>query len=278
VECLDAMAAGPAPVTRWLRDWLAPVWSSLYQVIDAVAARPPRLPVVPEIRPVPEVAAVRSLLDDADGQWRELLAQLQRIDWQGYGAPERALLGPLLAAHPYARVRHLACGALAGWDDAATLQLMAEDACLFVRSEAVCSLRLPTVTRSAAVAAQLWELLHEPRSSGDHARQTLVSWAAHAGTEAVAPLIAVARGDLRAGVRAEAIALLGGRQEEGALSGLADMAPALLASPPEVGWEVHIALLEALAAQGIAAPPAAEALRAVDHLHVQRALALLLTR
>jgi HEAT repeat protein len=286
-RCLGALAAGPPPVTAWLRAWLQTIWPWLYRRIDAVAAGPPRgpRPTAPA-RPVPDAAALREALAELDGPWLEKRRLLDAIDWAGYAATDRAALGAVLSAHPDILVRRAGCEALAIWNDRDRLLGLLDDPCFSVRKRAAHALGERSVARSPEVVARLWRQLHAPATVGSHARETLKSWAAHAGAAAVPALLELACGDRREEVRTQAIELVvdkvAGRADGGAAaaarSGFPDVAAVVLARPPEVTWAVHLAVLEACRRLGVASPPAADALRAVDHLDVQRGLALLLTR
>ncbi|AKF10324.1 hypothetical protein DB32_007473 [Sandaracinus amylolyticus] len=122
----------------------------------------------------------------------------------------------------------------------------------------------------ARVAARAWAHLLDVETSGANAVETLDTYVAHASSDASGRLLELVRHDERDNVRAHAVHAASKLGRVGDLRELLD----ILEQPPAVTWSVHIALLDACRTHALA-PRGLDALRDVDRLDVQSALASL---
>ncbi|MFI7000419.1 HEAT repeat domain-containing protein [Nocardia sp. NPDC050175] len=244
-----------------IRQWIAPVADLL---------GPPELDTPPlgpsePLRPkpsAPPAAEIVATYSDLDGPWAAKLDALRRYDWTSVPAVDRPGLAALLSGHPDPEVRMLCCPILSTWQEVDSLLALAHDPELGVRKSAVYDLRF--VPRSREIATLTWDLVASGAVAGTCGYEALATCAAHTPPgELDDRLIELARTDLRESIRAEAVSQLGGQ---------IDPLLSLLSEPPLVTWAVHAQLLDACAKSGLH-PPAADALRAVDNLHLAGALA-----
>jgi HEAT repeat protein len=272
-RALVALIEAPSTERAALCAWMDPVWSILeFTSEDLVPppraeAQPPRArSSAPEARrPAAEIIA---LFSDPDGLWAEKKAAAYALDPLAFSAEDRARLTPFLTGHGDPWVRERGAHWLAAWDDHATLlELARRDEAFSVRRSAVHGLGLVPFT--PAIAAFAWERLQVPETTSVHARETLRAYVAHATIDEATPrLLALARTDARETVRKHAVDELCALEQTATLARLLP----LLEEPPAVTWAVHVALLDAAVRLDLPLP-ALEALRLVDNLDVQRALA-----
>lgn len=251
-------------------EWLAPVADLLGAPdVDSTSEidTAPRQSGTPRSRfPMPSASELITLYSDPDGPWESKLAVMRRRvignGWDAMPEADRRDLAAFLSGHPDPQVRALCCWALSSWDEVDSLLALAHDPDEGVRQSAVYNFRF--VPRSHEIATLTWDLITSGEVAGTRGQETLVACAAHtAPGDLEDRLIDLARNDLREGIRAEAVTLLGDRVEP--------LLP-LLSEPPLLTWAVHTRLLDACRSSGVR-PAAVNDLRHVDNLHVARALA-----
>ena len=268
-RALSALIHAPSTERAALCAWMDPVWSILEFMSEDLVPSPTSArakPSAPEGRlPAADVVA---LFSDPDGLWADRKALAFTLDPQAFSPADRAMLTPFLVGHGDPWVRERGAHWLAAWDDHATLlELARRDEAFGVRKSAVYGLGLVPFTPAIAVFA--WKHLHASGTSSTHAGETLRAYVAHATIDEATPqLLALAQNDARETVRAQAVSELCALEQTATLARLLP----LLEQPPAVGWGLHLALLEAVIRLDLPLPML-EALRAVDHLDVQRALA-----
>ncbi|MEP7124861.1 MAG: hypothetical protein ABJE95_28290 [Byssovorax sp.] len=268
-RALAALIHAPSTERAALCAWMEPVWSILEFTSEDLVPPPASFrarPSLPDGRlPAADVVA---LFNDPDGLWAEKKAVASTLDPRAFSAADRAILTPYLAGHVDPWVRERGARWIAAWDDHATLlHLATHDEAFGVRKSAVYG--LGRVPHAPAIADFAWEHLHAPATTSAHAGETLRACVAHTPIDAASPrLLALAQSDPRETVRAQAVSELAALEQTAALARLLP----LLEAPPTVGWALHLALLDAVIRLDLPLP-ALEALRAVDHLDVQRALA-----
>lgn len=264
----DALQRADGAERAALLRWMRPVWDLLSLDDEDIAPESGERGVaVSPQRDAISAEVLRAAVGDPDGGWAEKRRLLQRADPQSIAAGSRAELGRLLATHADPVVREEAARLLASWGHEAAVIELVGDPRFMVMKGAVYNLgRMPPSARAARVARAH---LDDPRVRSTHAYETLEAYVAHAPRAEARPLLAsLAAGDDREALRYHAVHALG---EMGAATEIAALLP-LLAHPPQVTWSVHLALLEVCPRVGVA-PRGHEALRDVDDLDVQAALA-----
>lgn len=250
-----------------ISEWIAPVADLLSAPnLDPTPASTRQGPLP---RPTPSALSASEIFttySDPEGPWAPKLTALRSYNWSDswstIPATDRPALAAFLAGHPDLQVRALCCSALSGWHETDLLLALAHDQEMDVRQSAIYNLRF--VPPSAEISTLTWDLVASGRIAGTPGCEALATCSAHTPPGVLDDrLIDLACNDLRENIRTEAVSLLGERVEP--------LLP-LLAEPPSVTWAVHVVLLFACQSSGLR-PPAANALRTVDNLHIALALA-----
>jgi HEAT repeat protein len=268
-RALSALIHAVSAERATLCAWMDPVWPILEFTSEDLVPPPTYAPVrASELEGRIPAADVIAHFGDPDGLWADKKALAFTLDPLAFSRAERAVLTPFLVDHADPWVRSRAAHWLAAWSDHATLlQLARHDAAFEVRKTAVRALGL--ALRAPLVAEFAWEHLHAPGTTSTHASETLRAYVAHAPIdEAIPRLLALAQSDARETVRTHAVGELCALE---ARSAVVRLLP-LLEEPPAVTWALHLALLDAAIKLDLPLP-ALDALREVDNLDVQRALA-----
>ncbi|WP_044249650.1 HEAT repeat domain-containing protein [Chondromyces apiculatus] len=211
--------------------------------------------------------ALLALYADLDGPWWERKDRFQVRFEDARHLAERQRVVAFLTAHPDRWVRGGAAQLFAGWNEVEALVRLTRDRNDLVRTSAI--YWLCEVAPTPALAGLLWEHLQAPTTLRAHAVKTLSSYLMHARPEEALPrLVTLVREDRREGVRCAAVEGLGNLD---AVAEVQALLP-LLAEPPRVTWDVHLALLHVCEKLGVH-PGKLDALREVDHAHVQAAIA-----
>ncbi|MFE3187472.1 HEAT repeat domain-containing protein [Nocardia sp. NPDC059240] len=255
-----------------LEQWLEPVADLLGPTVPDAAPTPGQ-PAPRWSKPAaPSSAEIFAMYSDPDGPWQPKLAALHsghphHDHWSEIPAADRSALAAFLSGHPDPQVRSGCCRALSSWNEVDALLTLTQDPHEVVRKSAVYDLRF--VRPSPEIATLTWDLILSGEVASTRGREALATCAAHTPPgELDDRLIELARNDLRESVRVEAVRLLGDHIEP--------LLP-LLAEPPLLTWAVHTHVLYGCQASGHT-PPAANALRGVDNLHMAAALASLADR
>lgn len=255
-----------------LRAWMEPIEHILAFTEDELRpferAPPPIAAPAKKLGP-PSLDAVVACLEDEDATVEALRALQRETDWRAFSAGEREVIVRAFERR-YDPVRTLVeCHVARCWEDVARLMARADHGDFIIRKHAMYELG-ELAERRPEVAALAWRMLAEIPYGSVHATETLHTYARHAPPdEAPLRLYSVAADEEQPeSLRLEAVYHLDRLRARRELTALAH----LLERPPPCTWAFHVALIEALVRVGVA--PRVDHLRAVDHLHVQRAVAL----
>jgi len=256
------------PEREALLAWMQPVWSILAFTDDEIRYEPPESFV--RTNPVYDIVTADELLEslsDPDGPWANKKRLLRRADPAAYPPADVDRLVPFFVTHPDPDVRSEGARLLAAWNRYDELLALLDDLRFYVSKTAM--YYLGKTTPSPRVAARVLRHLLDPGVTSTHAYETLDTYVVHApAEEAISYLAKLATHEDRETQRLHAIYAL---TKLGAVREIEPLL-ALLEAPPLMTWSVHIALLEACRDLGLA-PRGLEALRTVDNLDVQQAIA-----
>lgn len=271
-ECLFEVSSGTPHVAEHVRRWLEPVWD-LFAFTPEELAPPADEPYIPRTaqKPQPPVLSeMLTLLSDPGTSPKMLERPLWDAEWTQYSAADRLKLRPVLLNHDDPLVRESGTVPLQEWGDADGLLALANDPDFGVRKSAFYQLGLLPADRRIAVVA--WEHLKRLDVLGVHAGETLHTFVAHADpAEAIPRLIAIVNDRHRPeSLRLSAahdLFQVGGASEMEQLLGL-------ISEPPAVTWALQTFMLDTAACLELPVPDVRH-LTAVDNLHVQAALGLI---
>lgn len=259
--------ASPAQ-RQLLMEWMVPVADLVDLAVETQDEEDsPAVPASPTTQialPVP-AHEIQAMLADPDGEWKMRKATLHQVDWAGHSELERTALRADFTDHPDPWIRWFAAAAFGAWGDRDALILQLLDSSNDVRKEA--TVQLGQLASDPALAPILWARMLG--ATGAAADAALTAYVVHAPEDEVGPqLAALARDEQRQHVRIVAIESLG---DLGLTDEIRDLAP-LLAEEPGVTWDVHVALLDAMAAATVD-PPSLDRLLGVDQLEVIESIA-----
>ncbi|MRG93923.1 HEAT repeat domain-containing protein [Polyangium spumosum] len=247
--------------------WMQPVWSILAFTDDEIRYEPPESFV--RTNPVQDIVTADQLLESLggpDGPWAEKKRRLQQADPAAFSPADIERLVPFFVTHPDPDVRADGARLLGAWNRHDALIALLDDVRFYVSKTAM--YYLGKTTPSPLVAARVLRHLLDPGVTSTHAYETLDTYVVHAPAEEAIPRLAELAMDRREAIRLDAINTL---TKLGAVREIEPLL-ALLEAPPLMTWSVHVALLEACRDLGLA-PRGLDALRAVDNLDLQRAIA-----
>ncbi|MDC0740271.1 hypothetical protein [Polyangium mundeleinium] len=248
--------------------WMQPVWSVLAFTDDEICHEPPESFV--RTNPVHDIVTADELLSSlshADGPWAEKKRRLRSADPAAFSPSDIERLTPFVTTHPDPDVRDEGARLLAAWNRYDELFALLDDPRFHISKTAM--YYLGKTTPNALVAERAFRHIFDPRTTTTHAYETLETYVAHTpAEEAILRLAKLAAHDERETLRLHAIYALTRLDAARAIAPLLS----LLEAPPLKTWSVHVALLEACRTLGLA-PHGLDALRELDNLNVQQAIA-----